>query len=366
MRIKSLLLVSLVFGAASLAGCGGNSQAETGEKTPPPVAVEAAGVQQGEISATYSGTATLEARNEADVVARVGGVIREVLVEEGDRVEAGQVLARLEDERLKLEVARARAELGKLEQEYQRLQRLHAQGLVSKAEFERQKYELESLQAALQTAELELGWTRIRAPIDGVVSARYLKQGNMIQANEAAFHLVDFTPMIAELHVPETALRLLKAGQPARLEADALPGLSFDGRIERINPVIDPATGTFKVTVLVDETQNMLRPGLFVRVGVVHDVHADALLVPRTALVNEDAETAVYVVNDGKAEKRVVTTGYADNGRIEILSGLEQGDMVVTVGQSSLRDGSPVTVINQPEPDDTALAGVESSKTREG
>lgn len=365
---STISVLSALFLGALLSACGGKggAQAEAKQDETPAVAVEAVAASTGQVNATYTGTATLEARHEADVVAKVGGVIREVLVEEGERVSAGQVLARLEDERLRLEVARARAEVGKLEQEYSRMARLHEQGLVSKAEFERQKYELEALRASLESARLQLDWTAIRAPMDGIISARYIKAGNMIQANQPAFHVVNFDPLIAELHVPETELAKLAAGQPAVLRADALPGRQFQARVERINPVIDPQTGTFKVTVEVDgHSDPMLRPGLFVRVGIVHDVRENALLVPRAAIVNEDAETAVFVVRDGKAVRQTVSTGYANNGTIEVTAGLQPGDLVVTVGQGSLRDGSPVKVINAVGEDDTALADAGAAKSLE-
>src|SRR5690606_37155507 len=143
------------------------------------IPVEVAIAQTGAIEAAYRGTATLEAEEEATVNAKTGGVIEAILVEEGERVQAGQVLARLETDRLKLEVARARATLDKLEQDFKRNQSVYQRNLVSREAYERTKFELDGARAAYDLASLALQEASIRSPFEGVVSLRYIKLGNM-------------------------------------------------------------------------------------------------------------------------------------------------------------------------------------------
>ena len=125
-----------------------------------------------------------------------------------------------------------------------------------------------------------------------------------------------------------------------------MAGRAFTGKVARLSPVVDPQTGTFKVTVEVRPTGHQLAPGMFSRVSVTYDVHKDALTVPRAAIITEDGESAVYVVKSGVAHRVPVSLGYADGDKVEITRGVAAGDMVVTLGQNSLKDGTKVAVVN--------------------
>lgn len=315
------------------------------------VPVEVAAAYNGPVSAYYTGTTTLEAERDAEVVAKVGGVVRELFVEAGERVEAGEVLAKLDDDRLRLEVARAEANVAKLEQEYRRNKQLHEQQLVSAEAYQRLAFELDVMRAELGLAKLQLAHTEIRAPFDGVVAARYIKLGNMLELNAPAFRITTYEPLVARLHVPERELNRLAVGQSAALRVDALPGEAFEGVVDRISPVVDANTGTFAVFVALEASGGKLKPGMFGRLDIVYDVHAEAVLVPRAAVIIEDAKSAVFVIRDGHAQRQMVTTGYANNGSVEILEGIQPGDKVVTVGQNSLKDGAPVAIINAEPPE---------------
>lgn len=350
--MKRNLILSVVSAGSlllALAACGGGGpgeQAEKADEEAVSVPVEVAETRRGDVNAYYSGTATMEAEQDAEVVAKVGGVVEQLLVEEGNRVEKGQVLARIDDDRLRIEVERAEANLAKLEQEYRRTKQLAANNLVSQETTERLAYEVDAVKADVELARLQLAYTEIRAPFSGVVAKRYIKVGNMISQNEAAFRVTDFDPLIATLHVPERELGKLANEQLAEIRVDALPGQRFVGEVDRVSPVVDASTGTVAVTVAIKDPSDVLRPGMFGRVSIVYDRRQDTLLVPRSAVITQDAKSTVFVVNDGQAQRRVVETGYTNNGSIEIVSGLESGDRVVTVGQNSLKDGARVSIIN--------------------
>src|SRR6056297_88475 len=342
------LIVPLMISVLLLAGCGANSDTEDGaEEEITRIPVEITALQRGEVFAVYTGTASLETDADALVIAKVSGEVVDLLVEEGDRVEEGQVLARLDGDRLRLEMQRSLANLRKLEQEYERNLKLFDRGLVSSGAFEDLKYELDALRAAYRLAELEYGYTEIRAPITGVVSERHIRLGNSISVNEPAFRVTAMDPLIAYIHIPEREFRRLEAGQTARLTLDAIPGQRFSASVERISPIVDPETGTFKVTLEIPDPAGTLKPGMFGRFNIVWDRRSDVLLAPRAAILDDDVSQAVFVVVDGKAERRSVRTGYSRGEQVEIVDGLDGDEQIVVIGQSGLRDGASVEVVHR-------------------
>ncbi len=337
--------------AAALAACD-NGAANTSasadkddDDDTPPIPVEVLTPFRGDVYAMYSGTASLETEEEALIVAKVGGEVRQLLVEEGDPVKAGDILARLDGDRLRLEMQRALANLKKLEQEYNRTVELKEKGLVSAGAFEGIKYELDSLRAAYDLARLEYSYTDIRAPIDGVISERFIKVGNTISANDEAFRITDMDPLLSYLFVPEKEFRRLRPGQPARMTVDAAPGEDFVASILRISPVVDPQTGTFKVTLAVTDPSGRLKPGMFGRFRIVYDKRENVLLVPRMAVLEDETQKSVFIVEDGLARRQKIQTGYAMGENVEVVEGLSGGETVITLGQSGLKDGAEVTVI---------------------
>jgi membrane fusion protein (multidrug efflux system) len=314
------------------------------------VPVEVQPLKRAAMVAVYSGTASIEANNEADVVAKVGGEVRQIFVEEGDAVREGQVLARLDGDRLRLDAAQTEANLRKLERDYKRQLELSEKGLVAKGTAENAKYDLDALRAAYDSARLELGYTEIRAPIPGVVSARHIKVGNTIKPNDPTFRVTNLDPLLAYVHVPEKEFRKLAPGQPADVVVDALGGERFVGTISRISPTVDPQTGTFRARVEVADATRHLKPGMFARVNIAYERRDDALQLPRTAIIDSDGEQSVYIVAGDKAEQRKITTGLANNGWIEVVTGLKGDEKVVVIGQAGLKTGTLVKVVDDSKP----------------
>lgn len=347
--------------ALGLAACGGKpadgdapksgASAETkpgekGEKKEkPPIPVEVAPVERRSIAASYSGTASLQAPNEAMIVAKTSGVLLRLQAEEGDTVRAGQVLARLDPERTRLEVARSEAMLRKLEAEFKRSTELFERKLIAADAHERIRFDVDTQRAAYNLAKLELSYTDIVAPFDGVIAERMVKEGNLINVNQTLFRIVDAARLEAVLNVPERELATLRRGLPVRLAVDALPGIAFEGRIDRISPVVDAATGTFRATASFVDAEARLKPGMFGRIAVVYDQRHDSLTVPRLALLEEGDDAAVFVVRDGTVVRTRVSLGYINGEFAEVKRGVEEGDRVVTAGKVAVRDGSKVEVI---------------------
>jgi RND family efflux transporter MFP subunit len=312
----------------------------------PAIPVETATVSTGDVAAFYSGTATLEADEQATVVAQTTGVVLDILAEEGEYVEAGQVLARVETNRYRLEVEMAGAALKRLETDYQRKKELFEKELVSADDFERVSSELQAQKAAYDLARLDLEYTNIRAPISGYVSERLVRAGNLVKLHDPVYRVTSYDPLLAVLHVPERALSVLSKGLTVSMSLDAWPGQSFNGEVIRISPVVDPGTGTFRVTARVMDHDQMLKPGLFGRVEILYDLHQDVPVIPRSAIITEDDSSHVFVVDgQGAASRRPVQLGYERAGMVEVLVGVANGETIVTAGKGSLSDGVRVEVI---------------------
>ncbi len=385
-KIGFIVLVILAF--LIIYGCRGQGPAnnKSEKEEGPPIPVEVTEVIKGSVSANYSGTATLEAEGEALVVAKVSGVVEKIFVEEGDSVKAGQVLAKLEDEEFIHRLAQVESKLEELDNEFQRNKELFKNKLISAEAYDRTKYEYQTQKSTYDLTKLSLNYTEIKAPISGIVSERFIKVGNMVTVNQETFRVTDFDPLLAVLHVPEKELSKLQAGFPAELMADAVPGEIFSAGILRISPVVSAETGTFKVTVGVTDKTRKLKPGMFTRVNIVQDMHENTLLLPKDAILTEDSESTVFIVkekvedkseNEEKGEKaeeeekpeaetnsdtdsepkepvkslvvskQKITIGYINSTHVEILSGVKLGDVVVTTGLSSLKDGAKVKVVEK-------------------
>jgi membrane fusion protein (multidrug efflux system) len=402
LRTAALICAAGLF-ALQLSGCsgGGNTaQAkDTKADTVNAVPVEVAKATRGQIAASYNGTATLTADHEAQVAAKTTGVLKKLNVEEGMTVKEGQLLAELDDADSRSKALQAESLMHKAEATFAHDEAAIPKQLIPQYVYEQDKFELQSQRAAYQSAQLQLSYARIVAPVSGVIAERSVKIGNLIQTNQNLFRIVGMDPLQAVLNVPERQLGILKPGQPVQLEADALPGKKFNGTIARIAPVVDANSGTFRVTTEFHDASGALKPGMFGRVDIVYDQRADALTVPRSALIEEDGETAVFVVDaatpkppvadgvknsaDGKsgenkpktdpvianatkpdaakpaaaglvAHRKLVKIGYSDGDKVEIRSGIDEGVQVITVGRNAVRDGTAVQILGADK--DKALA----------
>ncbi len=339
--------LALLAGAASLviSACGTGEASVTAadtERTAAAVPVEVTLPMRASINATYETSATITSDADTPVVAKVGGEVVELLAEEGQRVTKGQVLARLDGERLHLEMLSAGANLRRARREYQRNLDLHEKGLVSASMFEGLRYDVDALQAAYDLARLNYDYSSIRASIAGVVSERLIKPGQHLTAGAVAFRITDASQLLAYLKIPQAELPKFASGHSASLKVAAMPDETFSASIARISPTIDVDNGTFRATAHIDNAEGRLAPGMFGRFRIAYERHNDALLIPAAALIDEDDAATVYIVNDDEVTRRNITIGIRNEGFIEVLDGLSMEDRVVVVGHSALRDGSKV------------------------
>jgi membrane fusion protein (multidrug efflux system) len=309
------------------------------------VPVEITELGRGRIESILRFSTNLEAESEVQVISEASRKIRSLLVEEGDDVRRNQVLIRLQDEEQRNELARVESQLANAQREYERRSNLYGQQLISEQEYNQATYDLEQLEIAKTDAERQLGYTEVRAPIDGTITQRMVKVGDQISVNQHLFDIVDFDSIVARVYVPEKELFRVRAGQDARVFADAASGQDRFGTVDRIAPRVDPRSGTIKVTVSIPRSQGLL-PGMYVTVELITEVHEDALLLPKKAVVYDADQLFVFrLKDDSSVERLLIQPALEDRDNVEPAGILSEGDRIVIAGQASLKDGSEVRLV---------------------
>jgi RND family efflux transporter MFP subunit len=299
---------------------------------------------RGTVSAALTASSTLETDQQADVLSKTDGLVTRMLVDEGAQVAKGQVLAELEDadKRIALQQATLRAEAAR--REYDRAQRAHQDQLISQQEFDRLRNLHDLAQADVESAALNLSYTKILAPFGGRIVDRAVVQGRHVKPGEKLFTLANLSTLLARVYLPEKDVAGLRLGQAAEFVLDAAGGQRLPGRVVKISPVVDTGTGTVKITVEALAVTPAARPGSYATVRIVTDTHRDAILVPKGAVVREDAVDYLFVAQGDRAKRCKVTLGYPSDGRVEVTAGLTGREPVVVAGQGSLKDGARVDI----------------------
>ena len=359
------------------------------------VLVEAEPVVRGSVSDHLETSGTIDSEVQADIVPETTGVITEIFVEEGDVVTIGQVLAELANPSLDAGASRAGIELERAARELNKAKGLYSQGAISDRELQEARDALRTAQASYNEATRTRGFTRITSPIAGTVTMRDVRLGE-VAGTSRAFQVVDLSQLRVVVQLPEKDLARLSMGQVARLAGAYDEEASASGSISRISPVVDPGTGTVRVIIALDPDQETLRPGQFVKAQIEVDRHDDVLTIPRRALVWEDGESVAWVVVDAPAEtvqsendeeeadggfwskmfgdeeaaeeetssasfdyprrvaeQRRLRVDFVDAIQVEVLEGVEEGELVITVGNTMLRPETPVRLPDDPVLDTT-------------
>ena len=307
------------------------------------IPVEAKAVDRGDISVSLQTYTTIEAERHVEVIARTQGLVTTIFAEEGDRVQEGQPLAQLDRDALKLLAREREVNMMSQRTNYERAEDLLQKELLSAQEFEQTKFQYETAKTQLETAQLNLEYTTIRSPFSGIVTQRLIEVGNLVNANQAVFRAADFDPLLARIFVPEKQIQHVKKGQAVRIGTEGL-GTAFTGKVRMISPIVDPESGTVKVTVEIRDKTGTMRPGMFVTVNIITETRSKVTRVEKRALVAEAEGSFAFLFSDGTANKVRLELG-ADEGQwVEVTSGLSEGDSVITVGHEGLRNGAPVRI----------------------
>ncbi|MCR4439007.1 MAG: efflux RND transporter periplasmic adaptor subunit [bacterium] len=360
MRGVCLTAMAAALALVVAAGCASKGDSRATETAI--VRVRVSPVTKGSIREVLTYIGSIEPYREMRVVPSVGGKIARIYVDIGDRVAAGQTLAELDNETFSLQLQQAQAGLAvaqanfdDAERNWNRMQELKQKGSVSEQQYEKVQLayqaaqaQLQQAQAALALAQWQLRHSVMKAPFAGVVTAKYMNEGDMINPQmpgaQGVVTLVDLSRVKIRINASEREVTKLREGLPVEVRVDVFPDQVFAGEVSAVNAAANTATRTFEVQVVVPNPRLELKAGMFARVAVVVASREEALVVPTDALLGTEVERYVYVVEDGIAMRKGVRVGIMQNGLAEVVSGLQEGDQLVVVGQQMLQQGSRVTV----------------------
>ncbi len=312
-------------------------------------AVEVTPAQIGSIARTLTVSGVVEPIRTVGVNSQLSGALVSVLAEEGNMVRAGQVLARLDDRELQAELVAAEAAFQVAEAAYQRAVQLRDRQVITLPEYERERTAHAATKARLDQVRTRLGFATITATIAGVITKKEVEAGDVVASQSRLFDLADLSVLVVRVQVSELDVVHLREGNPVSIGLDAFPGRELRGRIRRVFPAADPTTRLVPVEVALEgEAMDLARPGFLARATFALEEHTGVLLVPASAVTVSGGSEAVFVVKEGKAEQRQVTTGLIWQGRVEILSGLRPDEVVVIAGNNALQHGTPVRVVSAP------------------
>ncbi len=332
--------------AAGAAAADDKTDGKDAKKEKAPVPVNVVEISTGTISSYISATANLVAEDQVKIVGEADGRVTQLLVEEGDYVQKGQILAVLNKDDAEILLAKAKVRAENADVAFNRAHEMFEKQLLSKGDYE--KTEMDKSVAAQELAEARwrVSKTTIRSPFAGRVTERQIKIGSHVRIGEELFTVTDYDPLVALIYLPESDVLALETGREVHLKLKADESVTFNGRISQISPVVDTATGTVKVKIEAIQPPKMVRPGSFVSVNIVRETKGDAVLLPREAVIRELRDAHVFVMDGEKAAKRVITLGIEEGVNVQVLSGITPGDKVITAGQGGLKDGSPVKILD--------------------
>jgi HlyD family secretion protein len=336
----------------------------------PPMTVETTKASRTSLTEHIMIVGNLIGAATVEVVPKVGGRLQNVSVRLGDAVQRGQYIAKIEDFEIQEQVKQAQAsyevaaatvrqreaDLKFSETSLERAKNLYSRQLLprqslddaeatnqaSAAQLDLARAQFAQAGARMNELKITLANTQIVSPVNGFVGKRYLDAGGFASTSAPVVSVVDIGFVRLVANIVERDLRRVKAGIPARVEVDAFPGESFDGRIARVAPVLDPATRTAELEVEVPNPGYRLRPGMYARVRLEVATRPNALVVPRNAVVDVEGKRGVFMPAGETAKFVAIETGIQDDRSVEVLTGVGEGDAVVTTGAAALRDGDRI------------------------
>lgn len=342
----ALLLTSACSGRPSGDEAKQSSESADAEVAAPVVVAEA---KRGRIVERVVASSTIEAERMVTVTAETSGRITKLAFEEGDQIADGVLLATIRRDAQSSSLERAAVSLEKAEADLKRIESLHQRGVASDQELDNARIAVDTARLDRKDRRRDVGNTRVEAPFGGTVTERHVNEGGFVSVGAQVATIADFETLVARVWVPEKELDRIALGQIAHVEGKAAKNRKGEGKVSRIAPVVDKATGTVKVTVSLPAElagPTGFLPGMYAEVVLETAVRDDALLVPKPALVRQDDQVFVFVAKDDRVQRLLVETGLAEGDFIEITKGLDAGAKVVVAGQAGLKDGALVSVVD--------------------
>src|SRR6266436_4973873 len=338
--VAAALAIAVVACSKSKAAAGGGGGAAGGAPMGLPVEVVVA--RMDTVRDEIAATGQIEAVQSIDLRPEVDGRIVEIMIREGQEVEQGTPLFKVDDAQLKAQVAQLEAQRDLAQQALARAKDLAQQNASSTADLEKAEAEMRSAQAQYDLQRIRLERTTVRAPFAGVVGQRYVSLGDYVTNSTKLASLHTVNPQRATFQVPERFARQLRPGQQVSFRVAAIAGRDFTGEVDFVDPVIQLPGRTILVKARVPNPARLLQPGMFIEARLVTAVRPNAVVIPEDAVVPAEGTNAAWVVVDGKADRRKVSLGVRTPGFVEVMDGVKAGEQVVTGGLELLAPGAPV------------------------
>ncbi len=341
LKTSSVLIILLIISA-----CNDDPEGSDSTQAAP---ITVAEVETRDLSDRFTISSEVVAYTRSYIASRVSGLIEDVHYEEGDQVDRGDVMAKLDVRQQQIQLRRARAELEEARDINERNEALFEREAISRAELLASRRALVQSESEVERLELEIEYGTVTSPIKGTITSRLVEPGNNVSANEQLFTVADLELLVIRPGLSEMNLAGLKAGQNVEVQLDVYPDRIFNGSIRRIFPSVDAATRLFTVEVeLVQEDDKpTVRPGYLARVRFVADDRSSVLTVPSEAVAERDGEYYIFKLNEDETllEMLSVEVGIRRDGFAEIRSGVEEGEKVAAANLEALEDGSEVRVV---------------------
>lgn len=329
---------------------GGALQAAPQQGQMPPMPVEAQPVSVGEVLRTIEAVGTLRANESVVLKPEMQGRVEKILFKEGQPVKSGQPMVQLDDDRYRAELAEAIANRNLSEANYRRTQELIKRKVTSQTDLDKAKAEMEANEARVALKREALSKMTLDAPFDGIAGLREVSVGDVVSPGQSLMQVVDIDPIKVDFRVPELFVGEVQPGQRLQITLDAFPGEQFSGEVYAVDPQIDTRGRSILLRATVPNGESRLRPGLFARVSLTLQRFDNAITIPEEAVVPQGDKQLVYRIKQGKTEMVPVKLGIRREAMVQVLEGLEPGDVVITAGQIKLRPGAPVNPVNLNKP----------------
>jgi membrane fusion protein (multidrug efflux system) len=308
-----------------------------------PISAQVFVVNAAEFSNGIQAVGTLLANEEVDIVSEIAGKVVGVYFEEGKLVAKNQLLVKVEDTDLQAQLKRAEYQLKLVSERLERQKILLAKDAVSREEFDQVQTDYNILLADIELLKTKIDKTEIRVPFSGTIGFRNLSVGSYLQPNTVISHLSDQYKLKVEFSIPEKYASTSLVGKKILFKTES-SDKEHEAIVYAVDAKVDIATRTVIVRGMYDNTKEHFKSGMFVRLTLVTESSSDVILIPTEAIVPEMDGKKVWVVSDGAAKSKPVTTGFRSNNMIEVLSGLEVGDTVMITGLMQVKEGSSVKV----------------------
>lgn len=355
--MKKLLILLIIISLTFLSGCANKAEGQD-ENIQPKSYVKIAEATTRDFRNVLSFPGILKPREEVLISANVTGTVERINVDIGSKVNLNDALCVIEDLTYKMLYEKAQTALNiekinfeECKKDFTRLKALYEAQAISKVEYEGSETRLKigeenlkRLQSDFNLAQKSLNDTIIKAPISGTVSLKDISRGETASPGKPIFGIVNTELMYVETGISEEYITLVKEGQSVQFKVDSYKERLFQGNISNIGPVPDKQTKTYPLKILVENSEGLLKTGMFASLDITTELRTGTPAVPKEAVLNSSGKKYVFIVKEGIAFRKDITLGYSDESFYEVIDGISPGEQVIVKGHNKLKDGDPIEI----------------------